>query len=296
MQIKHWINAARPKTLPLSFSPVITGSAIAYSNGSFSLHIFVWTLLTTLFLQILSNFANDYGDFVKGTDAIDRKGPERMTQSGKISPKHMKFAMIVTTIMALLSGIYLLYSAIDSIQSFIVWFGLGIFSIIAAISYTVGKKPYGYLGLGDLFVFIFFGIIGVFGSFYLHSKVISPIVFLPATAIGLLSTAVLNINNIRDYENDIKAGKLTLVVKIGIPKAQIYHYSLIFGSVIFFIIFSLIHPVSSLQFLFLLALPFIINNCRVIAGMNEKTDFNKQLKNVSLTTFLISVLFWIGLL
>ncbi len=245
MDVKSFINAARLRTLPLSISGIIVGSylgnnfIILDSNLSDQVgpvwvkSIFWLAILTTIGFQVLSNFANDYGDGIKGSDK-NRTGEVRMVASGAITPKQMKSAMIVTTIITLIIAIILIYVAFgkDNFRYSILFLSLGIASIIAAIKYTVGKSAYGYSGFGDVFVFLFFGLVSVVGSYFMFTKYINFEIFLPAISIGLLSTAVLNLNNLRDREEDIKNDKNTLVVKLGSVKAKKYHYLLILGALI----------------------------------------------------------------
>ncbi len=202
-----WLESLRPKTLPLGVIAIITGSALAYWTGHFKFPVALLALITTGILQILSNLANDYGDAVKGTDTEARLGPLRGMQKGVITAAQMKKALILTVTLACLSGLALIIVACEKPEDIIGFLGLGVAAIIAAITYTVGKKPYGYLGLGDISVLIFFGWLSVIGTYYLQAGFFSPLTILPATACGLLSVAVLNINNMRDIENDILAGK-----------------------------------------------------------------------------------------
>ena len=216
MDVKSFVKAARLRTLPLSVSGIIVGSFLAtnYLNTSvdgfeniqvWSSSIFWLAILTTIGFQVLSNFANDYGDGIKGSDK-NRTGEARMVSSGAITPKQMKRAMIITTIITLIIALVLIYVAFgkDNFGYSILFFGLGIASIIAAIKYTVGNSAYGYSGFGDVFVFLFFGLVSVLGSYFLYTKTIDFLLFLPAISVGLLSTAVLNLNNLRDREEDKK--------------------------------------------------------------------------------------------
>jgi len=246
--IKNYIKAARLRTLPLSISGIIIGSVLGnevyYQNFNtsfcdigcptiFQSPIFWLAILTTIGFQVLSNFANDYGDGIKGSDK-NRTGEARMVSSGAITPKQMKSAMIITAMITLLIAILLIYVAFgkENFGYSILFLLLGIASITAAIKYTVGTSAYGYSGFGDIFVFIFFGLLSVIGSYFLYTKQIDFTIFLPAISIGLLSTAVLNLNNLRDREEDKKNNKNTLVVKLGNNKAKKYHYFLILGALI----------------------------------------------------------------
>ena len=230
--VQVWISAARLRTLPLSVSGIIVGSALAYHAGVFRWDICILALLATLGFQVLSNFANDYGDGVKGTDNHERIGPARAMQSGLLTAKQLKNGMIFTATLTLLISIALIYTAFgwERFLESTLFFVLGVLAILAAIKYTVGKGAYGYRGLGDLFVFIFFGLVAVVGSYYLYALHLDWTVFLPALTIGFLSIAVLNLNNMRDRLSDTRANKNTLAVFLGATKVKYYHYSLILGA------------------------------------------------------------------
>jgi 1,4-dihydroxy-2-naphthoate polyprenyltransferase len=293
-----WIKAFRLRTLPLALSSAILGSFLALASGQFSWLVFILASLTTLFLQILSNLANDYGDFVHGVDNENRVGPVRITQHGLVSPGSMKAMIIVFVILALVSGSTLILIGLNGvpIKNIIILFLLGFSAIFAAINYTVGKKPYGYVGLGDLFVFIYFGIVGVAGTFYLHTHYFNPWVLLPASAIGLLSSGVLNLNNMRDIENDTRSGKRTLVVCIGSKAAKYYHTSLITLSFIFSVMYALKFFTSIYQYLFILTTPLFFMNVMVVLQNTEPANLNNELKKLAISTFAFSVAFGIGLI
>ena len=237
--LKTWMKAARPRTLLLSFSGVLLGGSLSLTASRGELvvvagrndrHVLLFAALTAMLLQVLSNLANDYGDFKKGTDGVNRVGPQREMQSGSITEKEMKRGLVVTVILCLLSGALLLLTAVlarGSWQVVLPFAVLGIGAILAALLYTLGKHPYGYRGLGDLFCFLFFGWAAVAGTYYLSTPKFDFSVFLPATTMGFLSNAVLNINNMRDYENDKASGKRSLVVNLGLKKAFVYHCLLI---------------------------------------------------------------------
>ena len=296
--IKHYINAARLRTLPLSVSGIIVGSFIAASQGYYNWKICVLALFTTIGFQIISNFANDYGDGVKGTDNENRIGPKRTIQSGLISPRAMKNAILVTSVITFLIALLLIFVSFGTADflNVTIFFLLGIASIIAAIKYTVGHKAYGYKGYGDLYVFLFFGLLSVVGSFYLFTKSIDYSVFLPAFSIGLLSAGVLNLNNMRDRESDILSGKHTLVVKIGEQYAKYYHYFLIIGSLIFAVMYTLLHFETIKQFIFVLAYIPLVNHLYFVFKNKELKLLDPELKKLALSTFLFSVLFGVGLL
>jgi 1,4-dihydroxy-2-naphthoate polyprenyltransferase len=293
--IKIWIQAARLRTLPLSISGIIVGSASAYYQGFSDWKIVVLALVTTLGLQVLSNYANDYGDGVKGTDA-NRIGEKRLVAAGVISANQMKKAVIITTILTFIFALLLIYIAFGK-QNFVLSFIfilLGIAAIGAAIKYTVGNNAYGYSGFGDLFVFIFFGFVSVLGSNFLFTHYIDWKLFLPATAIGLLSVAVLNLNNMRDIENDKIAGKNTLVVKMGLENAKKYQHYLIVIPFVLLFIFSII--ISTRILLIFFVFIFFLKHLEKIRKSTKYEDFDPELKKVALGTFVLSILFWLSLI
>jgi len=292
-----WFRAFRLRTLPLSFSSVILGSLMALYKNSFDGSILAGALLTTLFLQILSNLANDYGDFVNGVDNDGRTGPERSVQSGVISAKEMKVAIIFFSILSFASGIWLLLNAVDNIEfgAITAFFIVGLLAIGAAIKYTIGKNPYGYKGFGDVAVFLFFGITGVAGTFYLHTAELSWIDLLPAVSIGALSTGVLNLNNMRDVENDKASGKKSLVVKMGFESARIYHFILLLVAVLSALAYTLINFHSGYQFVFLVTLPLIFQNARIVLTTDRSSELDQELKKLAFTTLLFALTFGIGL-
>lgn len=294
--MKAWIQAFRLRTLPLALSSIILGSLLAYSElqDFFSNEIVGFCVLTTIFLQVLSNLANDYGDSVHGADHDEREGPSRAVQSGAISLNAMKTAMIIFSILSLASGLYLLYLSLHSWQEFLSFLGLGVLSIIAAITYTAGKKPYGYAGLGDLSVFIFFGLVGVLGSYYLQVKSIDLSLILPATSCGLLAVAVLNVNNIRDIESDIKAGKKSVPVRIGRKWAILYHWVLLFGALTASIVYVSLNYESPVQWLFVLTFPLLRRNGMAVTKLTKPSDLDPYLKQMALTSLLFSITLGLG--
>ena len=306
MDVKSYIQAARLRTLPLSISGIIVGSFLGneYLNmiSGNSIRIAIWersifwlAILTTIGFQVLSNFANDYGDGIKGTDD-NRIGEKRLVASGAITPKQMKKAMIVTSILTLIVAILLIYTSFgkENFAYSIVFFLLGVTSIVAAIKYTVGKSAYGYSGFGDVFVFVFFGLLSVVGSYFLFTKEINFTIFLPAISIGLLSTAVLNLNNMRDRENDKKVGKNTLVVKIGAEFSKYYHYYLIIAAFLFAFLYVVIHYKNPIQFLFIIAYIPLLKHVLFVVKNKEETLLDGELKKVALSTFLFGILFGLG--
>jgi 1,4-dihydroxy-2-naphthoate polyprenyltransferase len=298
MKIRIWIKAFRLRTLPLALSSAILGSFLAYAQGTFQWRILLLATTTTLFLQILSNLANDYGDAMHGIDSIHRLGPGRVTQSGLVTKKQMRFMIILLVFLSLASGSLLIFAGLHHIgwKTILVFFLLGVSAIFAAIKYTVGKNPYGYIGFGDIFVFIYFGIVGVAGTYYLHVNTFDPWILLPASAIGLLSSGVLNLNNMRDIENDARSGKRTLVVYIGKQAAKIYHLVLISLSIVFSLVYTFVHFNSFYQFLFILTCPLFALNVIVVMKNTEPGELNKELKKLALSTFAFSVTFGLGLI
>jgi len=295
--VKHYIQAARLRTLPLSVSGIIVGTGIATFESKFNLLVFILATLTTIGFQVLSNFANDYGDGIKGTDD-DRVGELRLIAAGLITPKQMKNAMISTALLTLLCALVLIYVAFgsDNFIKSVVFFFLGIASIVAAIKYTVGKSAYGYSGLGDVFVFLFFGLLSVLGSYYLYTHELTKLsILMPAAAFGMLSTAVLNLNNMRDQIQDRKANKNTLVIKLGSQKAKFYHFSLIIGALLLLVIYKGIQTSMSYHdWLFLIAFIPLFLNLKVVAQNIIFSELDKELKKVALSTFFCAVLFALG--
>ena len=255
-KVKTWIRAARPRTLLLSFSGVLLGGFLAIktgpSTGSGTWFCLLFCALTAILLQVLSNLANDYGDFKKGTDGTKRVGPQREMQSGAITEKEMKIGLAISAGLCLILGALIFVFARLTWQELAVFAALGIGAVLAALFYTLGKHPYGYRGLGDLYCFLFFGWAAVAGTFYLATKNLDFSVLLPASAMGFLSNAVLNINNMRDYENDKASGKNSLVVKLGLKNAFIYHCLLIGGAFVCLTIYLTLHNAAWYSYLFLL--------------------------------------------
>ena len=228
----RWLLAARLRTLPLACSSVLLGSGLAAHADAFRWPLFLLCLLTAILLQVLSNLANDYGDAVSGADLAGRVGPTRAVATGLITARQMQLAMGLTALAAVVSGLALLWSAfVDDWPALLAFIGFGALALVAAVTYTVGRRPYGYRGFGDLSVFLFFGLLGVMGSYYLYTHQLSWSLLLPAASCGLLATAVLNINNIRDRVSDAASGKVTLAVRLGASRARNYHWLLVGGPV-----------------------------------------------------------------
>lgn len=291
-----WVEAIRPRTLPLSVSGIIFGASIAFQQDAINWTVFALAISTTLLFQILSNLANDYGDGVKGTDNADRVGPMRAVQSGVISHKTMKIAVIFTAFLSLISAVALIYFGTQQMPTsvMLIYGVLAIFCVIAAITYTVGKKAYGYHGLGDLMVFIFFGLVSVLGVYSLFTKTFEWTNLLPATTIGLLSVGVLNLNNMRDYASDKKAGKNTLVVKMGIDYAKMYHTLVIVVAIVCLVAF-LIEKKSSIGFISFIPAIGLLFHLMKVAKVRTTKEFDPELKVVALSTFFISIFYFISI-
>ena len=303
-----WIQAARLRTLPLSMSGIILGSFIARwriteNGGTWDWKIFALALVVTLLYQILSNFANDYGDGVKGTDKLRvNEAEQRAVASGRITANQMRNAVILFAVLSLIATIALLYLAFfkdNLMQEFYTFVGLGIASILAAIGYTVGKKPYGYLGLGDIFVFIFFGLVSVGGSYFLFTKTFSWDILLPATAVGMLSAAVLNLNNMRDIESDRASGKKTLALRLGFRNAMIYQIILLQLPLIIMLVFMMMNGLHTqgkyYAFMFFILLFPMTGLRRKIMQVKEPKELDPFLKQVGIITFMMAVLVAVGL-
>ncbi len=286
----------RPRTLPLAIATIVLGGALAAAAGQFSWPVLVFSVLTAVLLQILSNLANDYGDSQHGADHIERAGPKRAVQTGAISAASMKRAMLIFALLAVLSGLALLWFAFGTAawQLFLVFVGLGAAAILAAVAYTAGARPYGYAGLGDLFVLIFFGWVGVAGSYFLHTLAFDWLIMLPATSMGLLAVAVLNVNNIRDIVSDRQAGKRSIPVRVGPRNARVYHWLLLAGAVLSSLAYVLLTYRSPWQFLFLLAVPLLVRHALAVWRTADPLALNPMLKQLSLVTLLYVFLFSVG--
>jgi 1,4-dihydroxy-2-naphthoate octaprenyltransferase len=271
------------------------GGFLAWDAAAFRWDIFLLCMLTTIFLQILSNLANDYGDSIHGADSANRIGPTRAVQSGVISAGLMRAAVFLFIALSLLSGIALILISFGFNWGALIFFlSLGLLSIIAAVSYTVGRRPYGYLGLGDLSVLMFFGVVGVMGSYYLFTKNISWYELLPALSLGVFSVAVLNINNIRDIESDKLAGKFSLPVRLGRTHAVRYHWGLLISGLVFALAYTVLKYSTPWQLLFLLTLPLLIKNAMAVQ-QKPSHALDPYLKQMAITTLLFVLLFGIGL-
>lgn len=269
---------------------------MAFYNGLFRWEVFLLATLTTTLLQILSNLANDYGDSIHGADSIERKGPIRAVQSGIISSMEMKRAMILFAAFSFISGVLLLYVSITDIYLILSFVALGILAIFAAITYTSGSNPYGYVGLGDLSVFIFFGLVGVLGTYFLHTLQFYPKLILPAVSLGLFSASVLNINNIRDIESDNTAGKKSIPVRFGRKVAVNYNWVLILMGNLALILFVVVEQAWG-GFLALLIAPVMLKIAQAVSD-KEKTSsqIDPYLKKMAFSTLIWVFAFGAGII
>lgn len=294
--VKAWIKAARLRTLPLSVSGILVGTAIAREAGAWDVAIFLLALATTIAFQVTSNYANDYGDGLKGTDNEDRIGPERGFQSGALSKRALKLGITLAALASFILALALIFVAFndESPGYKVLFILLGMVSIWAAIKYTVGQGAYGYRGLGDIFVFVFFGYVSVVGSLFLYTREVEWVALLPATTIGALSVGVLNLNNMRDFESDKKAGKNTLVVRKGLQWAAAYHHILLLVSFLSMFIYTVMTGGGWRSYLWILAfIPISIHlwNFRKIV---HPKYFDPELKKLAISTFILSFLFYCG--
>lgn len=297
MNVKAWISAFRLRTLPLALSSIFMGAFLAAEKLQFKMPILMLSALTTIFLQVLSNLANDYGDSVHGADHAERVGPARAVQSGTITSQAMKKGIYLFVFLSLASGLSLLWVAFqDNLTLFFTFLGIGILAIIAAITYTAGKKPYGYAGLGDISVLIFFGWVGVIGTYFLHTQSFYPLLFLPATSCGLFAVGVLNINNIRDIQSDKKVGKHSIPVRIGRKNAVYYHWALLSVGFACAVIYTFLHYTSPYQFMFLVTAILFLTNARAVNKFEDPKLLDPYLKHMAISTLQFVLLFGAGLL
>lgn len=292
--LKNWISALRPRTLFLAMASTICANAMAYSTGNFSTSICTLTILTATLLQLLSNLANDLGDYQHGTDITgERVGPTRTVQSGAITPHQMKVAIKIAVICSLIIGALLIYEASQFMNIYYILFFLflGIGAIWAAIKYTAGSNPYGYKGYGDIFSFIFFGPVAVVGTYFLHMHILNFQPWLPAIGLGLCSAAVLNINNMRDMDNDTKSGKITLAIRLGASRAKLYHASLTIATILCFVLYNILycnHWYNYIYLVFFISFLIILNN---IYKTKDKKSLDPYLKFTALSAFILSIAF-----
>ena len=291
-----WVDAMRPRTLPLAIASIVMGTFLAAADEALNWPVAILCLITAIILQILSNLANDYGDSVHGADQVERSGPSRAVQTGRISTRAMKGAIALTALLAIVSGMAALWLAFGAgtMLLMLLFVILGAGAIGAAITYTAGVKPYGYAGLGDIAVLIFFGWVGVLGSYYLQAQQLDWTLFLPATSSGLLTVAVLNVNNIRDIESDAKAGKRSIPVRLGPHRARIYHWALLVNAVLLAIVYVILNFEGFRQLLFLLILPLLWRHGAAVQRAESPRELNPLLRQISLLTLLFVFAFGIA--
>ena len=296
--VKNWIKAFRMRTLPLALSSIILGGFLSARAEKLNFLVTALAVITTIFLQILSNLANDFGDFKAGTDNDERTGPTRSVQGGDITENNMKKAIYIFIGLSFICGSLLIYFGTleMSVVNLITFFFIGILAIAAAVNYTMGNNPYGYKGYGDFFVLVFFGFVGVIGTYYLNAHEIDFTLTLPAFSVGLLSMAVLNLNNMRDIENDRNSGKHTLVVKYGMKRSKIYHSVIIILAIALAIKFNLNHFESYYQFIFLITIPLFLKDLISIVKNDKPETLDPFLKKQAINTLLFSITFGLGLI
>jgi 1,4-dihydroxy-2-naphthoate octaprenyltransferase len=289
-----WIKAIRLRTLPLAWASLTMGGSLAYMGGYFEWSIYVLSLLTAFSLQIASNLANDYGDASSGLDGEHREGPARTIQAGLITKSQMKWAIILACLFSLGFGLWLVYSAFIDWVKIVFFVVLGLGAIIASLKYTMGEKPYGYSGWGDVFVLVFFGWVGVGGSFYLYTGQWDAMVMLPASSLGLMAVAVLNVNNIRDIESDRRSGKYSIPVRIGRENAVLYHGMILLFSQLLMVAFAVHQEFAGFQWIFLLVIPLLRRNWVGVRSKTGAMDLDPHLKQMALSTLLLVILFVLG--
>lgn len=294
--MKHWISAFRPRTLVLAVASIAMGAFLAAHDEVLRWPVVFLTILTATSLQVLSNLANDYGDTIHGADSVERAGPSRAVQTGAISKEAMKRAIYLAVVISAICGLTMLIVAfgLANWQWIAAFIGIGLLAIWAAIAYTASKNPYGYIGLGDIMVMIFFGYVAVLGTYFLQATQLNLQAFLPATAVGLLSVAVLNVNNTRDIHSDRLAGKRSIPVRIGERNARIYHWVLLLGALGAAGLYVLLRYESPWQWLFLLAAPIIIRTGVQLWHGKTAAEIDPLLKQTALSTLLFTLLFGIG--
>ncbi len=294
--LNSWISAMRLRTLPLALASIGMGSFLAASEGLFRLPVFVLALLTTLSLQILSNLANDYGDSIHGADHSNRQGPSRAVQTGEITKSQMKTGILISSLITLVLGLLLLWVAGVPRNVYLIFGGLGLVAMLAAVLYTNGTRPYGYIGLGDIAVFLFFGWLGVIGVYYLMTQNLALDLLLPGSACGLFTVAVLNVNNIRDIESDSAAGKYSIPVRLGRHRANWYHLTLLVVGFCMALLYTMLHYNRPVQLLFLLVIPLLFVNGRAIMTVRNSKDLDPYLRQMALTTLAFVFFFGLGII
>ena len=289
-----WIKAIRLRTLLLAGASLTMGAALAYMQGVFNWTVYVLSILTAFCLQILSNLANDYGDAVSGLDGENRVGPSRTIQEGLITKSQMKRAIGLMVILSFAFGLILIYVALGDWKIMLVFLGIGLVSILAAVKYTMGENPYGYSGWGDVFVLVFFGWIGVSGSLYLYSDAFDILCLLPASSLGLMAVGVLNVNNIRDIESDKVSGKFSISVRLGRRNALRYHGIILISSIVCMIVYAVLQHFEGFQWSYMLVLPLLIKNWNGVSASDQAVKIDPFLKQMAITTMVFVLLFVLG--
>jgi 1,4-dihydroxy-2-naphthoate polyprenyltransferase len=295
MKLSHWISAARFRTLPLALSGIILGAILAAANGQGSWLIFLLCVFTAILFQVLSNFANDLGDGIRGTDN-NRIGETRMVGSGSITPRTMKKAVVLLAVLGIISAVTVSYIALKDMpaQWIYIYLGLGVLAILAAMGYTLGRIPYGYMRLGEVMVFLFFGWLAVAGTHTLITQEWNPNILWPASAVGLFSAGVLNLNNMRDIKNDLASNKKTLANAMGFRFARIFHYLLILLAIDCLFIYNWLSNTGWTRNLFFLAFPLLFSHILKVSRLRQPEDADPLLKGLALTTLVVSLLFGLG--
>ncbi len=293
--IKPWIAAARLRTLPLALSGIVLGSLLAKADGNGSWVIFGLCVVTATLYQIVSNFANDLGDGIRGTDS-KRDGEVRMVGSGQITPGAMKRAVAVSSAVALLCSALLIWLALDRLGGHLlaVFSALAVLSVLAALGYTLGKKPYGYMRLGEVMVFFFFGWVAVAGTYTITTGVFNPNILWPASAVGLLAAGVLNLNNLRDIHTDVNHGKKTVANALGFRYARVYHYILIILALDCIFVYNWLSDTNWTRNLFFLAIPALLLHMLKVSKLQKPREADPLLKDLALSTLALSVLLGLG--
>ena len=284
-----WLMAVRPRTLPAAAAGVIMGTALAWRDGYFRWDVFIVCLVVALLLQIGSNLANDVFDFERGTDTAERMGPTRVTQAGLLTPSQVKLGMAVVFGSAAVLGLYLAW-----IGGWVI-IAIGIAAILSAIAYTGGPFPLGYYGLGDVFVFLFFGIAAVAGTYYIHAGSVSAAAWWMTIPPGTIITAILVVNNLRDLENDRKAGKHTLAVRFGERGAKDEYLLCMVAAYLILIPAAWFNFIPWTSLLAWLSLPLALKSTRVVLTQKGR-PLNAALAGTGQTALLFSILFWVGLI
>jgi 1,4-dihydroxy-2-naphthoate octaprenyltransferase len=287
--LSAWLLAARPRTLPASIAPVLVGSALAAASGHFDGLLFAATLAVSLLLQIGANFSNDVFDYLKGAD-VARRGPMRVTQSGYLSPNQMLWSTAIIFGLAALIGLYLVLSAGWPLVI------VGAIAILSALAYTGGPWPLGYHGLGDLFVFVFFGLVGVAGTYYIQTHALNGAAIAASIPVGLLITNILVVNNLRDLETDRAAGKRTLAVRIGDVATRTEFATFLYVAYAVPPLMAMVDLAGFWFWLPWLSVPFALGILREVNSVREGPAFNRLLARVSQLNLLYAILFALSFL